>query len=154
MPFGLSNAPATFSRLVHRLLRNLHDFSDAYLDDIVIWSNDWEAHVNHVEQVLIRIQEAGLTIKKSKCEFGSAQVEFLGHIVGNNQIKPRLAKVEAIMNFESPVDCKGIKRFLGLIGYYRQYIPDCARKAKFSNGLRIVRMRSCRSSLYWSTNPF
>jgi len=126
MPFGLMNAPATFSRLVHKLLRDFQEFAEAYLDDIIIYSDDWDSHLRQLAQVLQRIQEAGLTIKRSKCEFGSAQVEFLGHVVGNNQIKPRLAKIEAIMCFEPPTDVKGVKRFMGVIAYYRQYLPNCA----------------------------
>jgi hypothetical protein len=126
MGFGLTNAPATFSRLVHKVLDGLQEFVEAYLDDIICWSMEWSEHLSRLEQVLTRIRDAGLTIKRVKWEFASAQVEYLGHIVGKNQIKPRMARIQAIVNFDRPNDVKSVKRFLGLIGYYRQYIPNCA----------------------------
>ena len=78
MPFGLRNAPATFQRLVQKVLLGLDEFTAAYLDDIIIFRNSWQEHIAHIREVLERISQAGLTIKASKCEFATAEVEYLG----------------------------------------------------------------------------
>ena len=82
MPFGLRNAPATFERVVKRILAGCEAFSGSYLDDIIIFSSTWLEHLSHIQQVFDRIRFAGLTVKKSKCVFADAEVEFLGHKVG------------------------------------------------------------------------
>lgn len=127
MSFGLRNAPATFSKLVEKLLYGLDSFTGAYLDDIIIFSDSWEDHMRHLQLVFQRIQDAGLTIKRSKCAFASAEVEYLGHIVGLNSVQPRKAKVEAILSFPRPQDCKQLRQFLGISNYYRRYIPHMAQ---------------------------
>ena len=82
MPFGLRNAPATFQRLVQKVLLGLDAFTAAYLEDIIIFSNSWHEHLCHIREVLKRIKHAGLTIKASKCAFANAEVEYLGHTIG------------------------------------------------------------------------
>jgi hypothetical protein len=82
MAFGLRNAPATFQRLVQKVLSGLERFTGAYLDDIIIFSSTWPEHVSHLDQVFARLRSAGLTVKKSKCVFATAEVEFLGHKIG------------------------------------------------------------------------
>ena len=129
MPFGLRNAPGTFQRLVRRVLHGLEDFTGAYLDDIIIFSNSWRAHLRHVRQVLDRIHSANLTLKKAKCVFATAEVEYLGHTVGLGKVAPRLAKVEAILQFPRPADRKQLRSFLGIAGYYRKFLPHYAHIA-------------------------
>ncbi|XP_066445357.1 uncharacterized protein [Eleutherodactylus coqui] len=82
MPFGMKNAPATFQRLVNRLLEGLEGCAVAYLDDIAIFSPTWKDHLQHLSQVLRRIRDAGLTIKPGKCQIGLKEVQYLGHRVG------------------------------------------------------------------------
>ena len=93
MPFGLSGAPATFQRLMDRVLRGLESYSAAYLDDVVIHSTSWEEHLMHIRAVLDRLRKAGLTAKPRKCQFGMRQCSYLGHIVGNGVVQPELAKL-------------------------------------------------------------
>jgi hypothetical protein len=82
MPFGLANAPATFQAYIHRALGNLVDsIYVVYLDNILIYSNDKETHIQHVRHVLQRLREWGLYAKASKCEFHSKNIEFLGFVV-------------------------------------------------------------------------
>lgn len=129
MPFGLSSAGSTFQRLMQKVLEGLQLFAWAYLDDIIIYSNSWQEHLKHIESVLERIRDAGLTIKKAKCEFANAIVTYLGHVVGNNQICPTRAKVQSILDFPKPSDKKQVRQFLGVVGYYRRYIPHLAHIA-------------------------
>ena len=96
MPFGLQGAPATFQRMVDHLLHGLESFASAYLDDIVIHSATWEEHLQHLEIVLVRLREAGLTAKPRKCQFGMAQCVYLGHVVGGGKVQVERSKVDAI----------------------------------------------------------
>ena len=127
MSFGLRNAPATFSKLVEKVLRGLESFTGAYLDDIIIFSDSWEEHMKHIELVFQRIKDAGLTLKRSKCAFASAVVDYLGHTIGLNSVQPRKAKVDAILSFPRPQDRKQLRQFLGIANYYRRYIPHMAQ---------------------------
>ena len=123
MPFGLRNAPATFPRLVAKLLKNMDDYAAAYLDDILIFSDSWEDHLKHIRNVLTRIREAGLTLNSNKCVFGVAEVDYLGHHIGLGKIQPRENKVVALLNYPRPTNKKQLQSFLGLAGFYRKYIP-------------------------------
>ncbi len=102
MPFGLSGAPATFQRLMDKLLRGLSDSAAAYMDDVVIFCNTWADHCEHIRMVFKRLRQAGLTAKPRKCQFGMAECVYLGHIVGNGRVQPEQSKVEAIQNFPVP----------------------------------------------------
>ncbi|XP_078235026.1 uncharacterized protein LOC144583991 [Pogona vitticeps] len=123
LSFALRNAPATFQRLMDQTLAGLSDFTVAYIDDIGIFSNTWEDHLKHLEIVLQRLSAAGLTVKASKCQLGSPEIKYLGHIVGGGVIKPLEAKIEAVRDWPRPNTKKKVKSFLGLVGYYRKFIP-------------------------------
>ena len=123
MPFGLKNAPATFSRLVSKLLKNMDEYAAAYLDDILIFSNSWEEHLQHIRNVLNRIRQAGLTLNSAKCVFGAAEVDYLGHHIGLGKVQPRENKVNALVNYPRPSNKKQLQSFLGLAGFYRKYLP-------------------------------
>ena len=126
MPFGLRNAPATFQKLVQKVLLGLDKFTAAYLDDILIFSESWHEHICHIKEVLKRIREAGLTIKATKCDFATAEVDYLGHTIGLGKVAPRNAKVLALQNFPRPNNRKQLQSFLGLAGYYRKFLPHFA----------------------------
>ena len=124
MPFGLQGAPATFQRMVDRLLEGLGGFSKSYIDDIIIFSNSWREQCDHFETVLSRIENAGLTVKPRKCQLGMAECLYLGHIIGNGRVQPEEVETSAILEFKTPVTKKEVRSFLGLSGYYRRFIPD------------------------------
>jgi hypothetical protein len=123
MPFGLRNAPATFSRLASKLLKGLEQFLGAFLDDIIIFSDTWEKHLSHVSEVLSRIRNAGLTLNLAKCEFAKAELDYLGHHIGLGKVQPREKKVEALLQFKQPENRKQLQQLIGLASYYRRFIP-------------------------------
>ena len=124
MPFGLKGAPATFQRTMDSLLQNHRSYASAYIDDIVTFSSSWKEHLTHLRNVLQELREAGFTVKKRKCAFARQEVTFLGHVVGAGKTRPQQAKLEAIKNFRKPQKKKDIRSFLGLVGYYRKFIPN------------------------------
>ena len=131
MPFGMVNAPAIFSELMNEVLRGiLHKFAVVYLDDILLYSKTFEEHIEHIEAVFSRLRNAGLKLKMSKCDFLKREVNYLGHVVSPNGIKPDPAKVEALQQLEPPTDARGIRSFIGMTGYYRRFIPNYAKIAK------------------------
>ena len=124
MPFGMKSAPATFQRMMHDVLAGLELFVGTYIDDIIIHSPTFEDHLQHVEKVFERLAEARLVAKPSKCVAGHAQVSYLGHLVGVGEMQPLRSKVECIERYPIPETKKQLRSFLGLVSYYRRYIPD------------------------------
>ncbi|CAM5072922.1 unnamed protein product [Natator depressus] len=111
LPFGLRNAPATFQRLVDGLLAGLGEYAVAYLDDVAIFSDSWGKHLEHLQKVLERIREAGLTVKAKKCQIGLNRVTYLGHQV---VACPKVKQVQS---------------FSGLASYYRLFVPQYSQIA-------------------------
>ena len=101
MPFGLQGAPATFQRMMDKLLDGWGHFANAYLDDLVIFSSSWPEHMQHLRAVIRRLQEAGLTVKPRKCQLAMTKCVYLGHIVGGH-VEMETAKVQAIRAFCVP----------------------------------------------------
>lgn len=123
MPFGLVNAPATFSRLMWKLLHGMEGV-DNFIDDIIVYTDTWEAHLAAMEELLLRLRNAGLTARPSKCFIGFDQIDCLGHVVGDQRLEPEQDKIEAIRNAPVPVTKKQVRSFLGLAGFYRKFIPN------------------------------
>ena len=127
MPYGLNNAPATFQRLIDRVIGpELEPFAYAYLDDIIIVTETFEEHVKWLEHVLTRINEAGLTINRDKSEFCQSEVTYLGIIVNRDGLRPDPAKVEPIISYPVPRNLKQLRRFIGMTSWYRKFLPDFA----------------------------
>ena len=124
MPFGLQGAPATFQQMMDQLLMGLEGYTAAYLDDLVIFSQSWTDHLEHLQSILLRLREAGLTVKPKKCLFGTRECVYLGHVVGNGTVRPEHGKVEAVQDFPTPKSKSQARAFLGLTGYYHRFIPD------------------------------
>ena len=122
MPFGLVTAPATFARMMRML--KLENFSSMnFFDDILTASENWQDHLIHVEGMLKCLERHGLTVRPSKIYAGFQELEFLGHVVGKGKIRPEESKVEKILNIPKPTTKKQIRSLMGLLGYYRRYIP-------------------------------
>ncbi|KAE8553813.1 hypothetical protein EYB25_002351 [Talaromyces marneffei] len=128
MPFGLTNAPAAFQRYIDNVMSPyLHDFTIAYLDDILIFSNNFEEHVRHVKMVLRKLRIAKLQVKLRKCEFHVQETDFLGHRITQEGIQTKKEKVQAIRDWPTPKNVKELQSFIGLINYYRRYIEGYAK---------------------------
>ena len=131
MPFGLKNAPATFQRMMDTALRGLinkHCF--VYLDDIIIFGQSIEENNSNLAIILQCLRELGLKIQPDKCEFLKPELEYFGHIVTAEGVKPNPQKLEAVSNFKQPRNPTDIKSFLGLAGYYRKFIRNFSKIAK------------------------
>ena len=126
MPFGLRNAAQTFQRLIDEVLRGL-PFAFAYIDDVLIASCDIKEHQDHLLQVFERLTHFGLKINLSKCQFAASKLNFLGHMIDEQGITPVPEKVTAIQNFPQPTSLRQLRRFLGLVNYYRRFIRGCSR---------------------------
>ena len=134
MPFGLTNAPAVFQRLMSQLLSGLNppegpDFVAIYIDDVLIFSRSLEEHLDHIEQVLSRLQSAGLKLQPSKCQFMCQQVEYLGHLIMPHGLQPNPERVRAITDFPAPMSTTQVRQFIGLTSYYRRFIEQYAKIA-------------------------
>ena len=148
MPFGLHGAPATFQRLMDKVLSGHEDYSAAYIDDVVIFSNSWEDHLLHIQKVLQSVQTAGLTVKAKKCQFAMHECVYLGHVVGNGFVRPEVSKIEAVQSFNPPVTKTEVRTFLGLTGYYRKFIPNYA---SISAPLSDLVKKNRPNKVDWST---
>src|SRR4029434_5917118 len=129
MPFGLQGAPATFQRLMDRVLAGTDSFAAAYLDDIVVYSTTWEEHLRHLGEVLQRIKRAGLIVHPRKCALAQEEVRYLGHVLGRGVIRPQKDKVQAVQACPRPRTKKEVRSFLGLVGWYRRFVPDFSTRA-------------------------
>lgn len=123
MQFGLSNAAQSFQRFMHAVTRDL-EFCFVYLDDILIVSENEEQHKKHLELLLKRLADYDLVININKCQFGEPSVNFLGHTITQNGISPIKEKVNAVTNFPLPKTAKDLRRFLGMLNYYRRFLPN------------------------------
>ena len=130
MPFRLTNAPARFMDLMHRVFQPYLDwFVVVFLDDILIYSQFEEEHEDHLMVILHLLRDHQLYAKFSKCEFWLIEVRFLGHVVSALNVSVNLEKVEAVMSWERPKSAFELRSFLGLAGYYRRFIEDFSRLA-------------------------
>ena len=128
-PFGLSQAPAYFQRLINKVIKGL-PFAFGYLDDVLIHSPDIETHLQNMRILFQRLREADLKLKYSKCSYFKMHVQYLGHLVSEKGIKPLSKKLESVKKMPAPTTSKEIKQFLGLVGYYRKFIPRFADIAR------------------------
>ncbi len=124
LPFGLFGAPVTFQRLMDKILRPHTAYAAAYLDDIIIYSQDWQRHMVHLREVLRALRGAGLTANPKKCAIGRVEVRYLGFHFCHGQVRPQIDKTAAIAACPRPKTKKEVRQFLGLAGYYRRFIPD------------------------------
>ena len=127
VPFGLCNAPATFSRLMDRVLAGLHwETCLFYLDDIIVFSSTWEEHLARLREVFERLRHAKLKLGAAKCTFAAKEVSYLGHRVTEEGLLPDPSLLAAIRDIPPPKTATEVRSFLGLAGYYRRYVKGFA----------------------------
>ena len=131
MPFGLCNAPATFQRMMHAVLRGLSPvFCLVYLDDVIVFSRTFQDHLARLESVFSALRAANLKVKPQKCHLFAKEVHFLGHIVSAQGIATDPTKVKAVAEWRKPASVKALQAFLGFASYYRRFIKGFSTIAR------------------------
>ena len=147
MPFGLSNAPASFQSLMNQIFQPfLRKFVLVFFDDILVYSPSFSAHLKHLETVLQTLQTHTLFVKLSKCSFGSQEVDYLGHTVSGSGVAMDKSKIQSVLDWPVPGNLKQLRGFLGLTGYYRRFIKSYAQIATSLTDLLK------KDSFVWNSN--
>uniref|UniRef100_A0A5S6QQM2 RNA-directed DNA polymerase n=2 Tax=Trichuris muris TaxID=70415 RepID=A0A5S6QQM2_TRIMR len=146
MPFGLRNAAQTFQRIIDQILRGLHDCF-VYVDDILVASQSEAEHLLVLQKLFDRLALYGLKVNADKCVLGVKSLVFLGHLVDHNGIQPSPDKVDALQNFPRPTTVKQLRQFLGMVNFYRRFIPNLALLLKPLDAL----VAQTKGTIHWST---
>ncbi|UYV68297.1 K02A2.6-like [Cordylochernes scorpioides] len=123
MPFGISLAPEYFQRVMSIILQGM-DGVICYLDDILIFASDSKTHDRILRLVLRKLKEAKVTLNQAKCVFGVPRINFLGHILDEDGIRPDPAKIEAVAKMPAPIDVHGVRRFLGMVNHLGRFVEN------------------------------
>lgn len=136
LPFGLSNGPATFERLMDTVLRG-HKWKHCliYLDDLCIFGKTLEEHNQRLSEILKCLEQANLSLNIKKCSFGASEISLLGHQISREGVRPDPAKTQAIRSFPTPTNQKAVRSFLGLCSYYRKFMENFSKTAAPLNEL-------------------
>ena len=126
MRFGLSQAPRTFQKCMHRILGHL-PFVKIFLDDILIFSTTIEDHKEHVMKTLEALKRAGATINKEKSTFFKTHVEYLGHTIDSEGITPVLRGLDALEKLKTPKTIRNVMQLVGILNWFRKYIPNLSK---------------------------
>ena len=151
MTFGLRNAAQSFQRLMHSVLFGLN-FCFVYLDDVLVASKSYEEHMDHLKIIFQKFSENSLVINSDKCVFAKSEIKFLGHRVSEQGILPDQERVQVIRNFERPNTVKQLKRFLGMINFYRRFIPGAAADQVLLNDFLKGYKKNSKLSINWTTD--
>lgn len=125
MPFGLCNAAQTFQRFIHQVLCDL-PFCFVYIDDVLIASENEAEHIQHLHTIFARLNQYGISINLAKCIFGVSTISFLGYEISQNGLTPLPERLSTIQNYQLPKTTKGLRRFIGMINFYRRFLPHTA----------------------------
>ena len=146
MPFGLCNAPATFERLMERILTGLHwEILLVYLDDVIIYGKTFDEELQRLQTVFQRLRESKLKLKPKKCHLFQKKVAYLGHVVSAEGVATDPEKIEAVKFWPVPGNQTGVRSFLGLASYYRRFIEGFAALAK-----PLHRLTEKNSTFHWT----
>ena len=125
LPFGISSAPEHFQRRMSDILTGLPGVV-CMIDDILIHGKMREEHSTHLRDVLDRLQDAGMTLNKEKCQFAQTSLKFLGHIIDSERIRPDPNKVQAILDIQTPANVGDVRRYLGMVNHLSKFAPNLA----------------------------
>src|SRR6266576_2602635 len=130
VPFGTADSMSAFVGAMNIVLRDMDTFCKAYVDDLIIYSRTYKDHLQHIQQVLTRIGEADMTVAEDKCNWAQPHVKFLGFIISEKGVEPNPEKVASIRSYPVPKCKREFLSFLGMINYFRSFIPRCAEISK------------------------
>ena len=123
MPFGVTNGPASFSRLIAIVLSGIpFNIAQAYLDDILVSGVDFYDHLRNLNQIFARLETHGLKLSAQKCSLFRSEVDYLGHVVGRDGVRPLDKNVEAISQYPRPKTIKQLRTFTGMINFYKKFM--------------------------------
>ena len=142
----MKNSPAVFQRLIYKIITGL-DNCKAYIDNAIIYSEEWDQQIKTIREFFERLSTAKLTINLAKSKFCHATLTILGHVVGQAQVKPVEAKVKAISNFSVPTCKKQLMRFLCMAGYYRKLCNNFSVIAE-----TLTNLLSERTNFIWTND--
>lgn len=130
MPYGLTNAPVVYQRIISKTLKALIDTGKVltYIDDVLILSDSVDDGLSMLRQVLATLTAAGFSINLKKCTFLETEVEYLGRLISQGQVRPSPRKVDALIKSQKPANVKQVRQFMGLAGYFRRYIANYAAR--------------------------
>lgn len=150
MTFGLRNSGQTFQRFMHEVLRGLDDHAFCFVDDILVHSTNPETHRKHVEEVLERLSKFGISLNIDKCEFGKKKIQFLGYEVTTEGIKPTEDHIKAIRKYPKPETVQELRRFLGMVNFYRDCLPRQAENQYELNKYLHNCKKNDKTSIQWT----
>ena len=123
MPFGLSSAPPIFQELMNKVLGEaMYKYAIAYIDDVIIYSETFQDHLKHLNEVFSKLRDAGLKLKMSKCQFLMEQIRYLGHVISKDGIYPDPEKIRVIQDLRPPKNVREVRSVVGMASYYRKFI--------------------------------
>ncbi|KAK9708224.1 Reverse transcriptase (RNA-dependent DNA polymerase) [Popillia japonica] len=127
VPFGLCTATSALAYALEGILGRYEKFCSYDVDDVIIYSETVQEHYHHVETIISALSEAGMKLSLSKCQFFKKSVVFLGYVIDNIGISLETSRLDAIKNFHTPTSIKKVQSFLGLLNYYKKFIPNMAK---------------------------
>ena len=131
LPFGLSNSPASYQRLMEDCLGDLHlTICFIFLDDLIIFSKTFEEHMERLAKVLQRLRECNLKLSPKKCFLFQEKVHYVGHVVSEKGIEPDQSKIDKVVNWPRPKTPEEVRQFIGFAGYYRKFVESFSQIAK------------------------
>lgn len=148
MTFGLRNAAQTFQRFIDEVLLGL-DFCFSYIDDVIVASDSEEEHLEHLRTIFTRFQEYSLTLNPTKCVFGQTKVNFLGYLISEEGTCPLPDRVTAILKYAQPATAKELRRFLGMVNFYRRFIPRISDTQAPLNDLLVPNLKG-KAIINWT----
>ena len=138
LPFGLSNAPATYQKLMEEAVGDLnHRICEIFLDDVIVFASTYEEHLDRLSQIFAKFREAGMKLSPKKCHFCRSQVRYVGHIVSEAGIQTDPEKTAKITHWKAPHDVDSLRSYIGFCSFYRRYVPNFAKVAKPLNELLV-----------------
>ena len=136
MPFELTNAPATFQRLMESYLGELHqNWCIIYLDDITVFCRTPKEHIHRLKAVISKLRAASLKLRPTKCDLFRQQINYLGHVVSEKGVSTDPDKINAVTEWPQPTTVTEVRSFLGFVSYYRRFIPNYSKVARPLNRL-------------------
>ena len=140
VPFGLKNAGGIFQRNINNILKDFSHFLFVYLDDIIIFSSDYDQHMKHVEMVLERLAKHKILVNQKKCVIATTQLDFLGHTVTSAGISIPKTRVKSITDYPQPNSAKELERFLGLVAFVHRFVPNASSLSAPLHELRKIKI--------------